>query len=74
MRSTSARRRLVAGDDRRRIAGRDIEQAEDAECDDQHHRNGGQDAADDVGEHRVGSLISALAWFMPTPDAMFMPG
>src|SRR5215831_11261960 len=54
------RGRLVAGDHRGRIAGRDVEEAEYEECHDRHHRDGREDTADDVGQH---SLM--LADFMP---------
>ena len=43
MRSTSAGRGLVAGDDRRRIARRDVEQAEHEQRHHQHDRDGGED-------------------------------
>ena len=43
--------RLVAGDHRGRIARRDVEQAEDEQRDDRHHRQGREDAPEDIGEH-----------------------
>ena len=46
--------RLVAGDHRRRIARRDVEQAEHEQRDDRHHRHGRQNAPEDIREH-VGS-------------------
>ena len=45
---------LVAGDDGGRIAGGDVEQAEDEEGDHQHDRDGGQNAPDGIGEHALG--------------------
>ena len=41
-------RRLIAGDDRRGIAGRQIEQREDEQRDERHHRDRREMAADDV--------------------------
>ena len=46
-------RGLIAGDDRGGIAGREIQQAEHEERDDEHHRDGGQDAPRGVGKHAV---------------------
>ena len=46
--------RLVAGDHRRRIARRDVEQAEDEQRDDPHHGQGRENAPEDIREH-VGS-------------------
>ncbi len=46
------RRRLVAGDDRRRIAGGEIEQSEDHEGDHQHDRDRREYPPRGVGEHR----------------------
>ena len=46
-------RGLIARDDRRGIAGRQIQQAEHEERNDKHYRNGGQDAPRGVGEHAV---------------------
>ena len=49
------RARLVAGDHRRRIARRDVEQAEHEQRDDRHHGDGREDAPEDIREH-VGLL------------------
>ena len=46
--------RLVARDHRRRIARRDVEQTEDEQRDDRHHRDGRENAPQDIREH-VGS-------------------
>ncbi len=43
--------RLVAGDDRRRIARRDVEQAEHEQRHHAHDRDGCRDASNDVSEH-----------------------
>ena len=51
---------LVARDHRRRVAGRDVEQAEHEQRHHHHHRDGGHDAPDDVAQH-----IAMLAGFMP---------
>ena len=42
---------VVAGDDRRRIAGRQAQHQEDEDGDDHHDRDGCEQAAQDVGEH-----------------------
>ena len=47
--------RLVACDHRRRIARRDVEQAEDEQRDDPHHGQGRENAPEDIREH-VGLL------------------
>jgi hypothetical protein len=51
-------RRLVAGDHRRRIARCDIEQAEHEQRDHRHHRDGREDAPDDIGHH--GGMIAGF--------------
>src|SRR5262249_17453374 len=51
---------LVAGDYRRRVSGRDIEQAEHEQRYHHHHWNGGEDAPYDVPQH-----AAMLAGFMP---------
>ena len=57
-------RRLVAGYHRRRIARRNVQQAEHEECDHRHHRDGGDDAPNDVGEHGLRRRQAVL----PTPQ------
>ena len=52
MRSTSAGRGLVAGDDRGGIARGDVEKTEDEQSHHQHDGYRGEDAADDVGQHQ----------------------
>ncbi len=52
--------RLVAGDHRGRIAGRDVEEAKHEQRNHRHHRDGGEDAADDVVQHE-----GMVAGFMP---------
>ena len=44
---------LVAGDDGGRVAGGDVEKAEDEECDDPHDGDRRDDATGDVVEHQV---------------------
>ena len=43
--------RLVTGDHRRRIAGRDVEQTEHEQRDDRHHGQGRENAPEDIREH-----------------------
>jgi hypothetical protein len=51
---------LVAGDDRRGIAGNEIEKREYKDGYDGHHRDGGKDAAGYVSKHsKVSSVICA---------------
>ena len=57
-------RGLVARDDRGRIAGREIEQAEHEERDDEHHRDGGKDASCGVGKH-VGDIPRSALGHIP---------
>ncbi len=45
------RARLVAGDHRRRIARRDVEQTEDEQRDDRHHGQGRENAPEDIRDH-----------------------
>jgi len=59
-------RRLVPRNDRRRVTGREIEQAEHEEGNGQHHRDGGEDASDSVGEHvSLVPSISVAAHVLP---------
>ena len=44
---------MIARDHRRRVAGREVQNGEDDQRHDRQHRDGGQDAADDVGEASV---------------------
>ncbi len=46
--------RLVARDHRRRIARRDVEQTENEQRDDRHHRQGRENAPHDIRDH-IGS-------------------
>ncbi len=46
--------RLVARDHHRRIARRDVEQAEDEQRDDRHHGQGRENTPENIGDH-VGS-------------------
>ena len=55
----------VAGDDRRRIAGRQVEQREDEERDHRHDGDGREQPPDDIGEHRQDSG-RALRYFFST--------
>ena len=50
---------VVAGDDRGGVAGREPQHQEHQHRDDQHHRDGGGEAAQDIGEH--GSVRRARA-------------
>ncbi len=43
--------RLVARDNRRRIARRDVEQTEHEQRDDRHHRHGRENAPEDIRDH-----------------------
>ncbi len=43
--------RRIAGDDRRRIAGAQMQQQKDEQRHHRHDRDGGEDASDDIGEH-----------------------
>ena len=43
--------RLVTGDHHRRIAGRDVQQTEDEQRDDAHHRQRREDSPQDIREH-----------------------
>ncbi len=61
------RGRGVAGDDRRRVAGAQMQEAEDEQRHDRHDRNGRKDAPDDIGEHR---FLGADA---PHPPAARVP-
>ena len=44
---------VVARDDRGRVAGREAQHQEHEHRDDQHHRQGGEQAAQDVAEHAI---------------------
>src|SRR5690606_32601038 len=46
-------RGLVAGNNQRRIAGRNIKKTEDEDSDDQHHRDGCQTSTNNVTDHRT---------------------
>src|SRR5262249_16114505 len=55
------RRRLVAGNPRRGIARRDVEQAEHEQRDHRHHGDGRENPPDDVGEHPYFPLTPTLS-------------
>ena len=49
--------RLIAGDDRRRVAGSDVEQTEYEQRHHQHYRNGGQNTPGGIGKHDLVVLL-----------------
>src|SRR5215472_2437158 len=62
------RRRLVAGDHCGGVARRDVEEAENEQGNQRHHRHGRRDTPNDVAEHR--SLYSSAAPRAPTHAAL----